>query len=52
MRDFLTGDLGRTLVAQKLWPVQFMTVEKESIEELPDGWEKVGLTVKAYSRIR
>lgn len=50
VREFLTGDLGRTLVAQKLWPVQFMTVEREALEKLPDGWEKVDLTVKAYSR--
>ncbi len=50
VREFLTGDLGRTLVAQKLWPVQFMTVEKESLEEMPEGWEKVEVTVKAYSR--
>ena len=50
VRDFLTGDLGRTLVAQKLWPVQFMTVEKENLAETGDGWETVELTVKAYSR--
>lgn len=50
VRDFLKGDLGRALVAQKLWPVQFMTMEKESFEELPDGWVKVELTVKAYAR--
>ncbi len=50
VREFLTGDLGRTLVAQKLWPVQFMTVERESLTELPDGWVKVELTAKAYSR--
>lgn len=50
LRDFLKGDLGRALAAQKLWPVQFMTVEKESMEEMPDGWVKMELTVKAYSR--
>lgn len=50
VREFLQGDLGRTLVAQKLWPIQFLTVEKESVEELPGGWENVEVTVKAYAR--
>lgn len=50
IRVFLEGDFGRTLAAQKLWPVQFMTIDKESIEELPDGWENVEFTIKAYSR--
>ncbi|NOS67868.1 MAG: hypothetical protein HOO67_05930 [Candidatus Peribacteraceae bacterium] len=50
VRDFLKGDLGRTLVAQKLWPIQFMTMENESLEELPDGLVKVDVTVKAYGR--
>ena len=50
IQEFLKGDLGRMLATQKLWPVQFMTVEKESLEELPDGWERVEVTVKAYSR--
>lgn len=49
-KDLLASDLGRTLVAQKLWPVQFLTIEKESLEPLPDGREKVDITVKAYSR--
>ena len=50
VRDFLKGDLGRMLVAQKLWPIQFISVEKESLEETGDGWEKIQLTVKAYAR--
>ncbi len=50
VREFLTGDLGRALIAQKLWPVQFITVEKESLEELPDGWQRVDVTLNAYSR--
>ncbi|MSR86807.1 hypothetical protein EXS70_01390 [Candidatus Peribacteria bacterium] len=50
VREFLTGDLGRTLVAQKLWPVQFMTVEKESLRDRGDGWVEVDLELKAYSR--
>lgn len=50
VRDFLKGDFGRALAAQKLWPVQFMTVERESLEEVSDGWEKIDLVLKAYSR--
>lgn len=50
VRDFLTGDLGRSLVAQKLWPVQFMTIERESLKERTDGMVEMELTVKAYSR--
>jgi hypothetical protein len=49
-KEFLQGDLGRTLVARKLWPVQFLTVEREENENLGDGWETVRLTLKAYSR--
>lgn len=46
----LTSDLGRTLAGMKLWPVQFMTMEKESVEEKEDGWEEVRLTMKVFSR--
>lgn len=49
-RELLTGDLGRMLTAQKLWPVQFVTIEKESLEQMPDGWVKMEVEVKAYSR--
>lgn len=49
-KAFLKGDLGRTLVAQKLWPVQFLTIEKESLRTQPDGWEELDITVRAYSR--
>lgn len=49
-KEFLQGDLGRTLIARKLWPVQFLTVEQEELETLPEGWEKVRLTLKAHSR--
>lgn len=61
VKQLLTGDLGRALSVQKLWPVQFMTIEKESIQ-IEDGpaasvgaahsgeWETVELTMKAYSR--
>ncbi len=50
VRDYLLGDLGRALIAQKLWPVQLVMVEKETLEELPGGWERVELTLRAYSR--
>jgi hypothetical protein len=47
---FLKGDLGRALLQQKLWPVQFLTIEKESLQQLADGTEKVQLTLKVYSK--
>ncbi len=50
VRDYLLGDLGRTIVAQKFWPVQFITIERESLSETTGGWETLDLTLKAYSR--
>lgn len=50
IQEILTSDLGRMLAVQKLWPIQFLMVGKESVEELADGWEEVDLTMNVYSR--
>jgi hypothetical protein len=46
----LESDVGRTIIARKLWPMQFLTVEDESIESMPGGLERVSLTIQAYGR--
>jgi hypothetical protein len=49
-RELLQSEAGRTIIAQKLWPAQFMTIESEVVRVLPDGREELDLTLKVYSR--
>lgn len=50
VKSTLEGDLGRTILARKLWPAQFLSINRETVEDLGDGWMKVDLSMEAYGR--
>jgi hypothetical protein len=47
---FLTGNIGKVLISQKLWPMPFFTIEHAEAKELPEGWIRLDLKVLAYGR--
>ncbi len=49
-REILGGDWGEAYAAQKVWPVQFLGVDRVSVELLPDGWNRVSFTLSAHTR--
>lgn len=48
--EHLRGPIGTALEAHDLWPVQFLTAEKTSLRELPDGFWEINVEVLAWSR--
>jgi hypothetical protein len=46
----LQGGMGKTLIAQKLWPMQFLQLLAVSTAEQPDGWLRVQAEVRVYAR--
>lgn len=49
IRNFFSGDFGKELMQQRLWPVRFLTVDRITVTALEDGWLKVTMEVRAYS---
>ncbi len=49
IRDFFSGEFGRVLVQQHLWPVRFLTADRMTVTALDGEWRKVSMEVRAYS---
>jgi hypothetical protein len=47
---FLSGGVGKTLVSQKLWPMQFLQPVSIATEEQADGWLHATVEVRLYAR--
>jgi hypothetical protein len=48
--EHLRGPIGTALEAHDLWPVQFLTIGKTALRELPDGFFELEVEVLAWSR--
>ncbi|MBI5155822.1 hypothetical protein HZA45_00955 [Candidatus Peregrinibacteria bacterium] len=51
IRDFFSGEFGRVLVQQHLWPVRFLTADRMTVTALDGEWRKVSMEVRAYSKL-
>lgn len=46
----LQGPLGKRLSSASLWPLQYASIRKAAVQELPSGTFQVELTIAVYSR--